>query len=85
MGVGPANCEESKFLRAPRLSSLLIDITERKLSGHADEISEQLIAKRVFGRPAGYNAAEDSIVRSHARLFAKSWRPIFRAKAQRKS
>ena len=56
------------FARSPRLSAFLRYIAERKLFGLADEISEQMIAVRVFGRPPGYNASEDSIVRSQARL-----------------
>jgi hypothetical protein len=65
------------FARSPRLSSLLTYVAERKLLGFTDELSEQLIAVRVFGRPPGYNASEDSIVRSQARLLRQKLAAYF--------
>jgi len=55
------------FLKSPRLRDFLLDVSERTLAGHPEEVTEQLIGVRVFGRPPGYNPAEDNIVRVSAR------------------
>lgn len=55
------------FSRAARLSSFLSYVSERALLGHPEDVSEQQVGIRVFGRPAGYSASEDNIVRSTAR------------------
>ncbi|WP_188759336.1 hypothetical protein [Edaphobacter acidisoli] len=56
------------FSRASRLSAFLLYICERAIEGHTDEITEQQIGVRVFGRPAHYNPGDDNIVRGTARL-----------------
>jgi hypothetical protein len=45
---------------------LLLYIVRQSLSGNAEDLSEQLIGERVFGRPVGYDPRDDNIVRSHA-------------------
>lgn len=56
-----------EFRRTSRLRDFLLYVVDRKLAGATDEISEILIGQRVFGRPAGYNPGDDSIVRTEAR------------------
>lgn len=60
--------QSKSFARASRLSSFLLYICERAIEGHPDEITEQQIGVRVFGRPAHYNPGDDNIVRGTARL-----------------
>lgn len=56
-----------EFQRTSRLRDFLTYVVGRKLAGAPHEITEVLIGQRVFGRPAGYNPGEDSIVRTEAR------------------
>jgi hypothetical protein len=65
------------FVRSPRLSAFLVYICERFFEGRLDEISEQHIGIHVFERPADYHPAEDSIVRSHARLLRRKLEAYF--------
>ncbi len=55
------------FSRSPRLRDLLLDIGEHTLSGQTDDLREQAIGVRVFGREESYNPSEDNIVRSSVR------------------
>lgn len=59
------------FQKSARLSSFLIYVCERAILGRVDEVSEQHVGIHVFERPPDYNASEDNIVRSHARLLRK--------------
>jgi len=59
--------ESRAFLKSPRLREFLLDVCDRTLAGHPEEVTEQLIGVRVFGRPTGYNPADDNIVRVSAR------------------
>jgi len=56
------------FKRSDRLCSFLRYVSECSFSGRTDEINEQLIGVKVFGKPTTYNTSEDNIVRTHARL-----------------
>ena len=51
------------FLHAPRVQAVLRFLLESLQNGAIDRINEQAIGQAVFGRPTGYNAAEDNIVR----------------------
>jgi hypothetical protein len=53
---------------SPRLREFLFYIAKCAIREAPEEATEQQIGIRVFGRPAGYNSSEDSIVRTHARL-----------------
>lgn len=55
------------FAKSHRLCALLTYICENSLEGHFDELTEQHVGINVFGRPGGYNSAEDTIVRGTAR------------------
>jgi hypothetical protein len=57
----------TSFQRSARLRDLLIYLSERTLSGHGKELTELLIGKAVFGKPADFSPVEDSSVRVHVR------------------
>ncbi|WP_321477673.1 hypothetical protein [uncultured Paludibaculum sp.] len=59
------------FLKSARLSAFLIYVCECAILGRVDEVSEQHVGIHVFERPPDYNASEDNIVRSHARLLRR--------------
>jgi hypothetical protein len=61
----------SGFSRSELLKRFLLDVCERALLGRAQEITEQRLGIRIFARPAGYDAGEDNIVRSYARMLRK--------------
>ena len=54
------------FRRSPALRAFLLYITERVISGRADELKEQSIGAEVLGRKPNYNPADDNIVRVRA-------------------
>jgi hypothetical protein len=55
------------FVKSPRLRNFLIFISERSLTGHAEEITEYEIGWKVFERGQNYSPSDDSIVRTAAR------------------
>ncbi len=65
------------FARSPRLCRFLLFISERFFEARVEEISEQNIGIQVFDRPADYLPAEDSIVRSHARVLRSKLEAYF--------
>lgn len=56
------------FAKSVRLTRFLEFICLRTIEGHAREINEQQIGIHVFSRSPSYSAADDSIVRTQARL-----------------
>ncbi len=58
----------SHFAAAPKLRAFFLYIVDCTLRGQPEDATEQQIGIKVFGRPAGYNSGDDSIVRSQARL-----------------
>src|SRR5271166_1458899 len=54
------------FRRSPALRAFLLYITERVISGRAEELKEQTIGAEVLGRKPNYNPADDNIVRVRA-------------------
>lgn len=56
------------FAKSARLSSFLRYVCETSLEGRASTLCEQHIGVAVFGRPEHYNPADDTIVRTTARL-----------------
>jgi hypothetical protein len=70
-GVVKRVVESPLFSKSTRLKNLLLYVTQKTLDGRLEEITESQIGVNVFGRPAGYNPADDNIVRSHARLLRK--------------
>jgi hypothetical protein len=55
--------ESETIGKAPRLRSVLKFLIDSMLEGRTEEINEQSIGQAVFGRPAGYSASDDNIVR----------------------
>ena len=53
------------FRKSPRLSQLLLYLSEQTLLGRTDLLTEHTIATRVFDREAGFDPGVDTIVRSH--------------------
>ena len=66
------------FARATRLCALLTYVVEHSLANRADELTEQQIGIHVFGRAAGFNTAEDTIVRGTARLLRQRLEAYYR-------
>jgi hypothetical protein len=56
------------FRKSNRTAAFLRFIFDKYSQGRASSINEQLIGVEVFGRQPGYNAGDDSIVRSQARF-----------------
>ena len=56
-----------EFHRAAKQREFLVYVVDRKLSGCPEDVTEALIGHRVYGRPASYDAGNDSIVRTEAR------------------
>lgn len=69
--------ESRTFAKSARLSQFFEFICTRTLDGHAEEINEQQIGVHVFGRSPSYNATDDSIVRSQARLLRQRLEEYF--------
>ena len=55
------------FRRAPRLRSFLLFVVEKAVRNQPSELNEYTIGTQVFERPASFNTADDSLVRSSAR------------------
>jgi len=66
------------FAKSPRLSSLLTYIVKQSLQGRDEELNEQCIGERVFGRSIGYDPRDDNIVRSHASRLRQRLEAYFR-------
>jgi hypothetical protein len=69
--------DASNFRNCPKLRAFLLHICENALLGRLDNVREQPIGTRVFGRPADYNLNEDNIVRVEARELRKRLESYF--------
>jgi hypothetical protein len=67
----------SYFQKSPKLKDFLLFICERTLTGNSEEVREQQIGSRVFGRRVDYNPSEDNIVRVEARELRKRLESYF--------
>jgi hypothetical protein len=65
--------------RSARLRDLLVYLSDRVLDDQADEIHEQEVGHKVFGRPADYDTGSDNIVRVHASMLRKRLEQYFAA------
>src|SRR3954454_6474416 len=63
--------------RSARLRDLLVYLTTRMLQEDVDEIHEQEVGNKVFGRPANYDTSSDNIVRVHASMLRKRLEQYF--------
>ena len=66
------------FHKSGRLSAFLKFVCEQHWKGRADTINEQRIGTVVFQRTPGYNAGDDSIVRSQARFLRQRLEEYFK-------
>jgi hypothetical protein len=71
------------FVKSGRLQDFLLYVCRCALENRIDEISEQRIGERVFGRAPDYNPNEDNIVRSQARLLRQKLDSYFAAEGER--
>lgn len=65
------------FQSSARLKDFLLYVASCSLRGAPEEVTEHFIGIRVFHRSPGYNSAEDSIVRTHARLLRQKLADYF--------
>ncbi len=75
--------ESRTFAKSTKLAQFLKFICLQTLDGNAREINEQQIGIHVFGRSPSYNAADDSIVRTQARLLRQRLEEYFEHEAPR--
>ncbi|MEZ5362065.1 MAG: hypothetical protein R2748_06895 [Bryobacterales bacterium] len=66
-----------RFVRSKRLSDFLRCVTQAELNGQAEQVTEQFIGQSVYGKPPGYNSAEENIVRVDARRLRSALRAYF--------
>ncbi|MDP9051557.1 MAG: hypothetical protein M3O31_12700 [Acidobacteriota bacterium] len=59
------------FSKSARLRDMFIYVCDRVLDQEVDEIHEQEVGRRVFGRPADYDTSADNTVRVHASMLRK--------------
>jgi hypothetical protein len=65
------------FQSSARLKDFLLYVASCSLRGAPEEVTEHFIGINVFHRSPGYNSAEDSIVRTHARLLRQKLADYF--------
>lgn len=65
------------FTRSTLLTNFLLYVSDRKLQGREDEITEFQIGVHALGRPANYHPGEDNIVRNYARILRKRLEEFF--------
>lgn len=75
-----AICAHKRFARSERLCQFLHYIVEQKLLG--SNVNEQLVGVNVFGRQAGYDSANDTIVRTQASELRKRLEEYYRCNSQ---
>jgi hypothetical protein len=71
------------FQSSARLKDFLLYVASCSLRGAPEEVTEHFIGIKVFHRSPGYNSAEDSIVRSHARLLRQKLADYFQDEGSR--
>ena len=59
--------DSANFRNCPKLRAFLLYVCENMLLGRKENVREQLIGARVFGRATDYNLSDDNIVRVEAR------------------
>lgn len=59
------------FRKGPKLRAFLLYVCENTILGRVNNVREQLIGSKVFGRPTDYSLSDDNIVRVEARELRK--------------
>lgn len=65
------------FRKGPKLRAFLLYVCENTILGRLENVREQLIGSRVFGRLADYDLSNDNIVRVEARELRKRLEAYF--------
>jgi hypothetical protein len=69
--------DSPQFRTSPKLRAFLLYVCENALLGQRENVREQLIGSRVFGRLPDYNLSDDNIVRVEARELRKRLEAYF--------
>ena len=77
----PAESLPARNFIGPPAREFLLYVVDRKLAGCPGDVTEPLIGHRVYGRPASYDAGNDSIVRTEARTLRKRLERYFDGQA----
>ena len=72
----------TNFRNCPKLRAFFLYVCENALLGRLENVREQLIGARVFGRAQDYNLNEDNIVRVEARELRKRLESYFAGEGQ---
>lgn len=72
-----AVCASKTFAKAPRLQTFLRYVSEATLRGDEDQVKESVLAAEVFGRSAGYDPQQDSVVRRQAHALRQKLRAYY--------
>lgn len=62
------------FAGSKRAQDFLLLIVEHALARRFDNLRERMIGAEMFGRPIGYDTANDAVVRVKATEVRRSWR-----------
>jgi hypothetical protein len=65
------------FRKGPKLRAFLLYVCENTILGRPENVREQLIGSKVFGRITDYNLSDDNIVRVEARELRKRLEAYF--------
>ncbi len=65
------------FRKGPKLRAFLLYVCENTILGRPENVREQLIGAKVFGRPTDYSFSDDNIVRVEARELRKRLETYF--------
>lgn len=69
--------------KSARLREMFLYLCERVLGESIDDIHEQEVGHKVFGRPADYDTSVDNIVRVHASMLRKRVEQYFATEGRR--
>lgn len=72
----------SAFVRSSRLSSFLLFVSQRTIEGRTENLNEQEIGVKVFGRVEGYLQSDDNIVRANASRLRQRLEEYFATEGQ---
>ena len=70
------------FRKGPKLRAFLLYVCENTILGRVENVREQLIGSKVFGRSTDYSLSDDNIVRVEARELRKRLGAYFASEGQ---
>ena len=74
--------DSNYFRKGPKLRAFLLYVCENTILGRPENVREQLIGAKVFGRPNDYSLSDDNIVRVEARELRKRLETYFANEGQ---